>query len=327
MGDLVVGRMNKTDNQKVIIVVPLIKGREFYFERTCRALDRLGFDGTILALRGPGSESPRKHTFNILVTAPLQRLDGMATIFRAIYEQRRTVLRYSYASYCDDDNFFTPNFVRASIQFLEQNPDYVGCNGRRFLFDYKNGRYQFLAKYKSQSISGEKAFDRLCDYARQGGILFYALMRSSIFVRSMAGVDRVTDDNAAEILINYRLPLFGEFFLLKELHLARQYPRPSLFNVPTPLSWSLESNMYQSLNACIMMLGEEYAQSCEDKGAEEIFANSVGCYLHQRFALAKACWPKSIWKLVGDRYFYVVNKSSIVMMLRALKSSEQLQKR
>lgn len=305
------------DQQNILVIIPLIAGREDHFQRTINAMFRLGYEGSILAIRGKGIKASHFQNPHLMITSKTYNLNGMASIFQAIELESQVIKQFQCAAYCDDDNLINPSFLEKAVKFLQDHEHYAGCNGRRFLCSQSDHCHSFLGQYASQYLDADTETQRLGQYCQQGGILFYAVVRSKVFLESLLGVASIQDDNSAEILLNYRLPKFGKFVLLPEIQLARPYPRPTIFNIPEALTWLQSDLMHPSLIRCIDMLISDYGISSDQKRKNDFFKTTIGHYLQLRFygvqpnTIAKSCKP------ITNFCFRVLHRKAITKMLNA----------
>ena len=301
----------------MLVIIPLIAGREDHFQRTINAMFRLGYEGSILVIRGKGINASRFQSSHLLITSKTYNLNGMASIFQSIELESQVIKQFQCVAYCDDDNLINPSFLEKATKFLQDHEHYAGCNGWRFLCSRSDHRFSFLGQYATQHIDASSVGKRLEQYCQQGGILFYAVLRSKVFLESLEGIASIQDDNSAELLLNYRLPKFGKFALLPEMQLARPYPRPAIFNIPEALTWLNSDLMHPSLKRCIDMLISDYGISCNQNRQNDFFKTTIGQYLQRRFygvqpsAIAKCCKP------IGNFFFRVVHRKTIAKMLNA----------
>ena len=311
------------DQQNILVIIPLIAGREDHFQRTINAMFTLGYEGSILAIRGKGIKASRFQNPHLMITSKTYNLNGMASIFQAIELESNLIKQYKYVTYCDDDNLINPIFIQQAASFLHLHQDYAGCNGRRLLCEQTDAGLVFLAQYATQRLEAGQAKHRLQQYCQQGGILFYAFLQTEVLLESVAGIESIDDDNVAEILINYRLPKFGKFALLSELQLARPYPRPTIFNIPDILSWLRSENMQPSMMTCLDMLICDYDIDPSMKAQNNFFMSTIGCYLQRRFRAAPLRTVSRFFKPITNICFSVLYGKKISRMLDALNDENR----
>gem|GEM_PF-4629983 len=305
-------------DKKTILIMPLIAGREAAFRRTCDALKRLNFTNSILVLRDDGAESFIVDGLDMEWSSQCYALTGMCAIFQAISAERETILAYDFACYCDDDNLVSPSFLEVGNRFLKNNEDFVGCNGLRFLMNDYAGKPTFLARYQSQELISDSKFGRLQEYAQQGGILFYTLLRSSVLIAVVSASNVLKDDNLSEISVNFSLPSFGKIKLLPDIQLARFYPRPAVFNIVSPLNWIKRPDLQAELVRCHQILLDSYGVITNSPDESQLFEQSLGKYLALRFTKVPANLFKSINKKITDGLFHAKNAPAVKTMLGAV---------
>ena len=302
----------------------LIAGREVYALRTIRTMEKLGFAGSVLGLRGRGLKAPEKMPACVQLTSEEYDLTGMCSIFQAIDQEADVIRQFDFAAYCDDDNLINPEFMEQAVTFLNREPAYAGCNGKRFLCQEVDDSFAYLAPYATQVLTAEKPDLRLQQYCQQGGILFYATFRSDALLAGVAGMDDVQDDNAAEILLNYRLPKFGKIALLNVMQLVRPYPRPAVFNIPSARNWLQAKGMHASLLRCIRMLMNDYGVSDVSQHQNDFFQSTVGMYLQRRFGGSQPRNPiVTLWKRLTDFSFRLIHNREIRQLLTALNAENK----
>ena len=164
------------DQQNILVIIPLIAGREDHFQRTINAMFTLGYEGSILAIRGKGIKVSRFRNPYLMITSKTYNLNGMVSIFQAIKLESQVIKQFQCVAYCDNDNLTNPFFLEKAVKFLQDHEHYAGCNGRRFLCSKSDNWHTLLSQHASQQLDADTDTQRLGQYCHQGGILFYAVV-------------------------------------------------------------------------------------------------------------------------------------------------------
>ena len=77
-----------------------------------------------------------------------------------MYKFRNFTKKYKYVCF-KDDNFIFNDGLKACETFLDQNSNYVACNGKSFLYTKKNTTFYFLNSYISPKFEGTSAIKDL----------------------------------------------------------------------------------------------------------------------------------------------------------------------
>ena len=167
-------------------------------------------------------------------------IKGINDIFRSILINSKITEKYKYLLFIEDDNFVFPEAILNCKKFLENNPTFISCNGKSFLFT-KNKKYNFLNFYNLPiTLQSMNYMTRAKQFG--GGIFYYSLFKSIFFIKILKNVVKI-DNNLSEIFFNFQALKYGKHKRLNNFFLAREYPRPTIYNIPNTFIWLQYKNL------------------------------------------------------------------------------------
>tara|TARA_Y100000591_G_C21842747_1_gene706715 strand:+ start:132 stop:1067 length:936 start_codon:yes stop_codon:yes gene_type:complete len=302
-------KITKYDSLKIIFA---LKNRESYVKKYLKNIkkDSMNYDLLILIENKKKIKiAKQKNIFQIQIKG---KVKGMNSIFCNIYRFKNFIKNYKYVCFVEDDNFIFNKGLKACESFLNQNPTYVGCNGKSFLFEKSKNKAHLLNSYISPRFDHASVIERLKKYNQLMGLVYYSLIRVNIFLKICKKINQINDDNLSEIYFNYLLIIFGKLKNLNILYLARIYPRPKIYNIPKLDIW-LKNN---SLNKEIFFISNDIRKELKQKlnkfNRENFLKESVFKYLSIRTnPQNKKINFLSKVKLKIDYYFLLCNFSCI----------------
>lgn len=168
-------------------------------------------------------------------------IKGINDIFRSILINSKIAQKYKYLLFIEDDNFVFPEAILNCKKFLENNPTFISCNGKSFLFT-KNKKYNFLNFYNlPNTLQSINYMTRVKQFS--GGIFYYSLFKSIFFIKILKNVVKIRDNNLSEIFFNFQALEYGKHKKLNNFFLAREYPRPTIYNIPNAFKWLQYKNL------------------------------------------------------------------------------------
>jgi glycosyltransferase domain-containing protein len=150
-----------------------------------------------------------------------------------------------YCLLCADDDFVTPKGIQESVDFLDQNPDYISAYGNDVWFSFKydrRGKPKFTYKYYESLVNTQlEAKDRLLRQTTDDHVATYYAVRRTHFMKvflgeaakiasglQFAGALRLTPDLFfAELLILWLPPIYGKMKCLDNLYYVRDDCAPA----------------------------------------------------------------------------------------------------
>ena len=236
---------------KIIKIIFNISGRTKFLKRYLKLLSRykedISFDLLIINQMDTKILNPKFSNLKILNIIYKDKINGMNDIFRAIYKSQKFIKNYKYCCFVEDDNFIFPKSLINAEFFLDNNSDFIACSGNKFLFSKNNKKnYYYLNKYQGPTTnSSNKVKQRFENY--NGAICFYSLIRQKFFIKILKSFTKIKDDNMSEILFNYLTIKYGKINKLNDIYLAREYPRPQIYNIPSKTKWFINNNLFKDI--------------------------------------------------------------------------------
>jgi len=300
----------------LLTILPCLKGREFYTERYLGLARLFSYHHHILLIQEKGSR-------NILIPSELKTLsirteisiNGMSDIFKAIADSEKKIIHYDYCHFVEDDNFVFADSLLYLSNILDKSPEYSGAVGNSFIYDKKN--YKILNNYKLPSLNSNNPLDRLKDYISQGGLTYYSLFRSEEFIQICIKVRKVSDHNMSELAFNTLTPLRCKIKFCNVLFLAREYPRPKVYNVPQSLDWLTNKQFSNELNNIVKVINEELIPIVNFSKNQEVFDLTLANYFRSRFAGSQPRFSINLINLIKKISF--INNKDAKKMLRYIR--------
>ena len=123
------------------------------------------------------------------------------------------------------------------------------------LFSQIQKKKKFLNLYKlPNSLQSKNLLKRTKNYT--GGIFYYSLFKSKIFIKIIKNVIKIKDNNLSEIFFNFQAIKFGKHKRLNNIFLAREYPRPKIYNIPNVFKWIKYNNLLKEIKIMSKILSQ-----------------------------------------------------------------------
>lgn len=224
--------MENVDN--LITFVMLIKDRAAYTVRWMQYANSTHFPFEVLIADGGADKQLEnclkdKNSYpNVNYQYLRYPFDGTRELF---YKKTVDVLyrvKTPYVAFIDDDDFIAVEAVRASIKFLESNPDYSVCRGKNlaFFLDRKDKKpfFQFQPLH-FLDISNNSAVDRLRKVQPYFSGTFYDVHRTTNYQFIFEKVAEINIHflNMIEMLVAYMDAAMGKIKRLNQLYLFREF--------------------------------------------------------------------------------------------------------
>ena len=264
------------NKKKTIKIIFNLNGRTKYVERYLEMIKKNYhtynfFD--ILIINERGCKLVKKK-FKVINTKALKKINGMNDIFREILEKKIILNNYKYCCFVEDDNFIFPNSLFNSQKFLEKNNDYIACSGESFIFSKFDKQYFYLNSYSSpNTVNDENVDTRFKSYNK--ALCYYNLFRKEFFFKILKKICLISDDNISEVFFNFLTVKFGKIKKLDGIYLAREYPRPKIYNIPNKKEWIRNIDLIKDINTVIKKIDSNNVNNLSD--------NSIFKYLSLRF--------------------------------------------
>ena len=264
------------NKKKMIKIIFNLNGRTKYVERYLEMIKKNYhtynfFD--ILIINERGCKLVKKK-FKVINTKALKKINGMNDIFREIFQKKIILSNYKYCCFVEDDNFIFPNSLFNSQKFLEKNNDYIACSGESFIFSKFDKQYFYLNSYPSPNTVNDKNVDtRFKSYNK--ALCYYNLFRKEFFLKILKKICLIRDDNISEVFFNFLTVKYGKIKKLDGIYLAREYPRPKIYNIPNKKEWIRNIDLIKDINIVIKKIDSNNINNLSD--------NSIFKYLSLRF--------------------------------------------
>lgn len=241
----------KNDILKIIF---LLNGRKVFVKRylkllSCYSKKNLIFDLLIITDNKEYNFKPDPVIKNKVIfkrSGLKKSIKGINDIFRSVLINSINLNKYKYLIFVEDDNFVFPNAIFNCKKFMEKNPTFISSNGKSFIFSNSKEK-KFLNLYNlPNSLESKNLLKRTKNYT--GGIFYYSLIKTKIFIKIIKNVIKIKDNNLSEIFFNFLSIKYGKHKTLNELFLAREYPRPKIYNIPNVLKWTKYEKLLGEIN-------------------------------------------------------------------------------
>ena len=189
----------------------------------------------------------------VIVKDSKTKFTGMNSIFREIYKTKNIINHYRYVCFVEDDNFIFPKGIFQSVVFLEKNKNYIGCSGFNFLYEKKQ-KFLFISSYHTPNFFSKNLIQRAIQYKNNGGVVYYSVTKKKVFLKICKEISLIKDDNLSEVFFNYLLLISGKLKRINNIYLAREYPRPAIYNIPLLKDWLNYKYLSKDLNIIINSL-------------------------------------------------------------------------
>lgn len=273
----------------ILKIVFQLKGRKIFVNRYLDLIqtfskDQIKFDFLIIRDLNTKTDKKKLNLTNKIIirkSGLKYNINGINDIFKSILINTKILKNYKYLCFVEDDNFVFPNGLSKCKEFMENNSSFISSNGKSFLISKKKN-YYYLNHYNlPNTINSKKLIKRARQY--KGGIFYYSLFKRSTFIEILRNVIKVKDNNLSEIFFNFLAIKFGNHKNLNKLFLAREYPRPSVYNIPNPVKWISNEKLYNEINILIKVL----TKNIKIKDTKTFLNITLFQYLSERLNLLK----------------------------------------
>lgn len=210
-----------------------------------------------------------------------QNISGINDVFRSMYLNLNILKKYKYLCFVEDDNFIFPKAIIKCEKFLDDNNTYNSSNGKAFLF-IKKKNYKYLNIYNlPNSLVSKNLLIRANRY--KGGIFYYSLFRKKMMIKILKHIIKIKDNNLSEILFNYLSIKYGKHKNLNNIYLAREYPRPKIYNIPPALEWIKNKKLFHE----IILIKKILSKKMKKSYINQFLSFTLIKYLSERFRYKK----------------------------------------
>ena len=298
----------KSDN-KVIKIIFNLKGRTNnvvkYINLLCKNYNKnIVFDLLIINEKNVQPIQEQFVNLKIINLESNSKIEGMNTIFKEIYNAQNVIQNYEYCCFVEDDNFIFPLTLFHAKLFLDKNNSFIACSGNKFIFLRQNDKnFSYLNRYVGPNTNVSNDIGtRFKIY--NGALCYYSLFRKNYFLKILNYITEINDDNMSELMFNFLTIKFGKIYQLKSIYLAREYPRPEIYNVPHRTKWILNNELFKDLHLVMKSIDNSYS--------DEMLDNSIYRYLSKRFKInQKANVLSKIIYFSKKYFFYILNYNVI----------------
>ena len=105
----------------------------------------------------------------------------------------------------------------------------------------------------------------------------------------------------SEVFFNYMTLKIGKIKQLNNLYLAREYPRPQIYNIPDKITWLKNTNLLLDINIVI----NNIIKGCENYN--EILNNSIFRYLSLRILNRNNKFILNIFFYKIKKFFFLIS--------------------
>ena len=125
----------------------------------------------------------------------------------------------------------------------------------------------------------------------------------------------------SEILFNYLTLIKGNLKSLNFFYLAREYPRPKIYNIPILKEWLKNKNLMNDINKVIDILTKNLENKLSMGEIDKFLDLTLFRYLSMRLQLKKQHTSNFKNKIVKKiNYFYYQNNSEIINFINLLNN-------
>ena len=265
-------------------IIFCLKGREKYTLRYLLLCNEFGFKNKVFILKEPRAKNfgfTKVKGINYEVFKLENKVNGMADIFFNLHYFFSTYkdINFKYCHFVEDDNFIFPSFLDNCKRVFHQNKNIDGIIGNAFLH---NNKGEILNHYNLPYFDDNDVSTRLKKYNLIGGLAYYSIFKTEKFKFLCSEVKNIKDDNLSEVLFNYLAVFKTKIIKLNYLFLAREYPRPLVYNIPSAEDWITSNNTSPSIKKFLEILKKTIKKDNFDK-IDDIFDLTIKNYLALRF--------------------------------------------
>jgi glycosyltransferase domain-containing protein len=301
---------------KLITILPYLKGREAFTERYLGLAKFFSYHHHILIIKEKGSRNINiPSELKTISTITQIKIQGMSDVFKAIYSSKGQIINFEYCHFVEDDNFVFSSSLNYLLNNLQESPEYSGVVGNSFLYDKDD--YNILNNYRMSAFTHKTPLQRLEYYGSDSRLTYYSIFRSKEFLSICSEVVKVSDHNMSELAFNLLVSLRCKIKFYNVLFLAREYPRPLVYNVPKRFDWLINEKFSNELKNLLCILKDEIRLSANLNKNQEIFDLTLSNYFSSTFVNKKIKFIDKAVNLIMKWSF--INNKEVRKMLKYLK--------
>ena len=289
--------------EQIATLVFSLRGREKYLSRYLDLARKFGRRRLIFVLREADAGIPENDGENPLkIVETGMKIQGMADIFHALGNFLAGEREFEFCHFVEDDNFAFPSGLSQAAEILTKEAKVDGVCGRAFLHSPSG---ELLNAYRLPRLAGFSARERLDEYDSQGGLSYYSLFRASALEEICRDLASIDDDNLTEVAFNYLCAMKARVLKTGSVFLAREYPRPPVYNIPVAEDWIAADGFPASFRRTLDALRK--AAVLHQTGLEtgRVFESTLKRYLALRLAVSPKRRP------FPQRVVYKLNKMAL----------------
>lgn len=216
------------DNKDFRIFIPT-HNRTEYLKRILTYYNsyKKEFNVTIADSSSKESKEINKKIIPLFKNLKIEHLADYPTDINPHIKFAKMIQNYTekYCVFCADDDFVSPNGIVKSMNFLEENKDFICAHGDYFSFDKNNNHFYWKKIYPGlSSITYTNPIDRLIKHIEDYYQVLYAVHRTEERIEIYKELLKSKADpmQFGEILPDQVSILYGKMKKLDELYMVRQ---------------------------------------------------------------------------------------------------------
>tara|TARA_B100000989_G_scaffold299044_1_gene292457 strand:+ start:16588 stop:17547 length:960 start_codon:yes stop_codon:yes gene_type:complete len=190
-------------------------------------------------------------------------------------------VKEDFIVFSGDDDFFIPNSLQKSIEFLKLNQDYSVCHGNSYIFKVKNdylyGKISYVSKYKLNQVEHKDPNDRFLSLLNNYWVSIFSVHRTSEYLLDLQLMQNISLEFFREKVLSMSSLIRGKSkslninYLYRQVH-NRRYANPKIMNLV------LDDNFNKDLVFCSKLIAQyinKYGGNTEQDKVNNCFKSQI----------------------------------------------------
>jgi glycosyltransferase domain-containing protein len=246
-----------------------------------------------------------------------------------------------YVTIIGDDDFFINSGLKASIEFLENNNEYIACHGKSFVIstidDCVYGQINGLYPYQQPILESDDLSYRLHSFAKKYSTPLFVVHRTEIFKKMYINCEIDDKRFSEELLPSFIGPVIGKYKEIDKLYMVRQ-THAQRYLLPTVSDWVFSKDWLRNYNNFKNILSNTIVLNNRDisiQNANKMIDELMGTYLETsrkntsneyEIIIKKLIFKFKIIGIFYQKYLNIFNKKIDKGLLHKLSTNQIYQK-
>jgi glycosyltransferase domain-containing protein len=257
----------------ITILLPT-KNRFYYLDRLLDYYKLVRFKGKLIILDSSDQNIRAKIKYKISLLKSLDiKYFHSKGLPCGLMKKYYKFINTKYVVFSGDDDYFTLSGLKKCLKFLDNNKNYIGCNGvgLSFISNFKSNYVDFIDLYKQAEIFGNNARERLKFQFNNYRVPIFSVFRTNDFKNFLHPVatveetfnkcpDKIISDEyiiETSMVANGNIRKLNFPYLVRHIHNNRNADNLVIIS---PKKWIKSHNFKKSLNFFLRQIASQISK-------------------------------------------------------------------